>query len=282
VSRLVRGFGAFDVESPDDDTRPARRGPLSDDLQVLSVSSRRIWEDPVERLRIVDEILDADVVGDLERLMSGLDRIDSAITEALNLLGLPRGPINNLEPVRDRRYAGRKLPSCTLQINVDVMRRMSAFERGPDTTFRTWVHESIHGRHSFADSHQQEYSSWSGYEEGLAEALARLVVRGHAGLDPIEPRDYDYFLAAYQTLSESMNIECETLLRTLWELPTGRIRSGLVHVIDQLRRTQSLGPLSSVQRATVAIVADRSFATANLSRRPDQTTMLTLWRGRLR
>jgi hypothetical protein len=63
--------------------------------------------------------------------------------------------------------------------------------RGPDSTIRTWVHESIHGRRSYADDHLAEYRTWSGYEEGLAEGLARIVTRGRAGLDPFQPT-YNY------------------------------------------------------------------------------------------
>ena len=223
MTRLVRGDDPFDRGDPADDTRPASRGPLSDDLQGLADASRHIWESLAERLRFIGEVLDAETDGDIPRMQQGLGQIDTAITEALDLLGLPRGPIDELAPAWGKRYAGRKLPDCTLQINIDIMRRMSAFERGPDTTFRTWVHESIHGRQPYADGHRQEYDAWSGYEEGLAEALSRLVVRKHAGLDPIEPRDYHYFLPAYQTLSEAMKIEYEALIRALWTRPAGPV-----------------------------------------------------------
>jgi len=282
MTRLVRGDDPFDRGDPADDTRPASRGPLSDDLQGLADASRHIWESLAERLRFIGEVLDAETDGDIPRMQQGLGQIDTAITEALDLLGLPRGPIDELAPAWGKRYAGRKLPDCTLQINIDIMRRMSAFERGPDTTFRTWVHESIHGRQPYADGHRQEYDAWSGYEEGLAEALSRLVVRKHAGLDPIEPRDYHYFLPAYQTLSEAMKIEYEALIRALWTRPAGRVRTGLVAAVDDLRRAQSLPPLTESQRVSIARAGDLSFATVNLSRAPTRTTMLTLWRGRSR
>jgi hypothetical protein len=200
----------------------------------------------------------------------------------LSVLGLPRWPTVTLTPVWGKRYSGRKLPECTLEINIDIMRRIATVDRGPDTTFRSWVHESLHGRLPYADHHKKEYDVWCGYEEGLVEALARLVVREHAGLNPIEPPEHDYFVTAYQTLSEAMDVGYESLLRALWTSPTGLVRNGLEDVIDSLRQVRSLPPLTHTQRITLAMTADRSFATANLGRTPNKTIMVTLWRGRSR
>ena len=79
-----------------------------------------------------------------------------------------------------------------------------------------------------------------------------------------------------------MEIEYEALIRALWTRPAGRVRTGLVAAVDDLRRAQSLPPLTESQRVSIARAGDLSFATVNLSRAPTRTTMLTLWRGRSR
>jgi hypothetical protein len=270
-----------DAGGPEDETRLAVRGALSVDLQGLSASSRRIWEDPAERRRIVGAILVADPAGDIERLSAAMGEVDAAVTEALNLLGLPRGPIRRLTPAWVHHFAGRKTPDCDLQISLTSMRSIAALERGPDSILRTWVHESIHGRQPYADTHLTEYRTWSGYEEGLAEGLARLVVRGHAGLDPLEPA-YNYHVAVYETLAEATGIEYESLLRTLWRQPAGGVREALLNAVDSGRRTQGLRSLTGNRRSQLAELADLLFRSANSARNPTPQVMLTLWRSRLR
>lgn len=270
-----------DVGGTEVETRPAVRGPLSDDLRGLSESSRRIWADPAERSRIIGEILDAEAAGDPDRLRARMAQIDAAIIEALALLGLPRGPIGQLIPAWVHHFAGRKSAECDLQISLPVMRSIASLDRGPDSLLRTWVHESLHGRQPYSDHHLAEYRTWSGYEEGMAEGLARIVVRGHAGLDPLQPT-YNYHVAVYGTLAEATEIDYELLLRTLWSQPAGRVRGALIDAIDINRRARSLPPLTFDQRHRLAELADIQFDSSNSTRNPSRQVILTLWRARLR
>lgn len=62
---------------------------------------------------------------------------------------------------------------------------------------KTWVHESIHARQLYVPGHTREYSQFSGYEEGLAEGLARLIVQGKAGMVP-PGQSYRWYVEAYR------------------------------------------------------------------------------------
>jgi hypothetical protein len=273
-----RASGLLDPAVPADDERPARRGEISDDLNDLSEASRALWTDAAERTRAIQEILDADAAGDGARLNSAFARIDAAVTEALRLLDLPRGRIGQLIPSASQSIAGRKIPECDLEIGMPTMRAISGSDRGSDTTFRTWVHESIHARHPYADGHLSEYRVWIGYEEGLAEGLARIVVRGRAGLDPFQPT-YNFHVAVYETLAEAAGVDYEDLLRLLWRQPAGRVRAGLVDAIDEGRRARSLPALTDDQRDKLMVAADRQFMSENSVREPSRQVMLILWRS---
>jgi hypothetical protein len=246
-------------------------------LRGLSAAARQIWEDPAHRRRIILEILDAEMAGDVVRLSQGLSEIDAAVTEALTLLGLPRGPVNGPFAVRTSAYAGIKRPECTLEISITSARAIVDLERGSDSMLRTWVHESIHGRRAYADDHLAEYRAWKGYEEGLAEGLARIVTRGRAGLDPFQPT-YQYHVAVYETLAEAADIEYETLLRTLWQQPIGRVRGALVDAVDAGRQARALPDLTEAQRAAIASVADSQFISTNENRVPSRQVIMRLWR----
>jgi hypothetical protein len=246
-------------------------------LQGLSAAARRIWEVPAHRRRIIRELLDAEVAGDAVRMRQGLGQIDAAVTEALTLLGLPRGPINGPFAVHTNAYAGIKGPDCTLEMSVTSMRAIVDLERGSDSTIRTWIHESIHGRRSYADDHLAEYRMWSGYEEGLAEGLARFVTRDRGGLDPFQPT-YNYHVTVYETLAEAAGIDYVELLRALWQQPAGRVRSALVDAVDDGRRAKSLSALTDAQRGVLATVADNQLVTENSLRVPSRQVILTLWR----
>jgi hypothetical protein len=60
--------------------------------------------------------------------------------------------------------------------------------------------QSIHARRPYGDGFEIEYMRRRGYEEGLAEALARFIVRDTARLDPVTA-SYEYYVAAYQSLA---------------------------------------------------------------------------------
>lgn len=160
----------------------------------------------------------------------------------MDLLGFPRGPVQQVVLADSGGIGpyGRKDPDCALIIYVDQMRALLADPRGPDTSFRTWVHESIHARQPYGENYSAEYARFSGLEEGLAEGVARLIVREKAGMNPVET-SYQYFVAAYRTLTEVFGIDAERLWRRLWIQPAGAVRGVLVDAVDAERREQS-GP----------------------------------------
>ena len=275
-----RASGMLDPDPPND-TSPPNRRDLDVELQDLPAASRTIWTNVAERERIINELLDAEASDSPDRMGSALSQIDTAVTDALNLLGLPRGPVDGPIATATSAYAGIKRPACTLEISTTVMRANLTIARGSDTTLRTWVHESIHGRRPYADGHLAEYRPWSGYEEGLADGLARIIVRGRAGLDPSEPT-YRHPVMVYETLAAAADIDYEHLLRTLSRQPAGRVRGALLDAIDAGRRARSLPVLTDAQRSMLATIADTQFATTNSAREPSREVMLTLWRRGLR
>ena len=261
-----------------DEARPAVRGALAGELQRLSRSSRALWESSDERRRLIGGLLDADSAGDALTVAIVLAEIDAAVREALSLLDLPRGPITELTPLRDVSYGGRKAPDCRLEIGLREIRRIAGFDRGSDTVLRTWVHESIHGRQPYASSHIVEFRSWRGYEEGLAEGLARIVARDLAGLDPVQ-LTYRYYVAAYETLCEASGVDHEGLLRALWRHPLGAVRQSFAATVDALRQGRSLPPLTQHQRGVLRTAADRQFGNDRIDHDPNRSTMLIVWRG---
>jgi hypothetical protein len=156
------------------------------------------------------------------------------------------------------------------------MRELLSDPRGPDTTFRTWVHESVHARQPYVIGFRQEYARWRGYEEGLAEGLARSVVRDRAGMDPIEAA-YRYYVAGYRGLARALGVNVEQLWRRLFQLPTGRARDRFADAVDELRRERAAVGLSVRQREKLYGVADTLFGSDRRDALPDEDSMMKLW-----
>jgi len=204
-------------------------------------------------------------------------RVDRAVVAGLRALGLPRGPIRRLLVEGGPGPYGRKDPDCTLLLFGDRIRELLREPRGPDTTFRTWVHESLHGRHPRLASYRREYAQWPGYEEGLAEGLARLVVRDRAGLDPIEA-SYHYYVIAYRAVARTIDTDVERLWRGLWQSPLGGVRASFANTVDELRRERTGRALMSRQRAKLGALADMHFQLARARGSPHEDAMMREWR----
>lgn len=98
-----------------------------------------------------------------------------------------------------------------------------------------------------------------GYEEGLVEGLAQLVMRERAGMSPLDV-SYPYYVAAYRAVAAVMGIDLEALWRALWVYPTGGVRREFVDVIDRMR-SHALGQaMTQRQRDRLQALADRAFA----------------------
>ena len=174
------------------------------------------WRDPGERMRYVTAIAAALRRGDPAALDAAVRQLDDAVTAGLALLGLPRSPLTTLT-LRGQSggtWLARKDPSCELQFDQQVLYQAVIRMGTIDDLVRTWVHESMHGRRPFAAGHQTEASHWRGYEEGLAEGLARIVTRDIAGMD-ISEDSFPYYVAVYHALGEAAGVDGELLLRAL-------------------------------------------------------------------
>ncbi len=123
-----------------------------------------------------------------------------------------------------------------------------------------------------------EYAAWRGYEEGLAEGLARLVVRDKAGMDPLE-EGFNSYVQAYRTLAGVARLEVETLWRAMWTVPPGQVRARFTTVLDELLQSAGAMALTASRHASVQRVADRLFSTSELHRTPSGDVMMMLWRS---
>lgn len=254
---------------------------LSPELRALPDDARRLWNDASERRRAIEAIVEAADSGGPD-LTAAVQRVDSAIAAGLQAVGLARGPVQGIviEAGVIGPY-GRKDRDCSLVLFGDRMKQLLAHSRGPDTTFKTWVHESIHARQPYPPGHEREYRPHPGYEEGMAEGLARSVVRGRAGLEPLET-SYRYYIAAYAALASVFQVDLEQLWRRAWKNPLGAVRSGFVEAVDQSWH-QSMGrAMSAGQGARLQGVADLLFGANRMSWAPSEDAMLTLWQMVLR
>jgi hypothetical protein len=146
-----------------------------------------------------------------------------------------------------------------------------------DDLVRTWTHESLHARQPFDLGAPEEVRLFQGYEEGLVELLARLVVRDMYGLHPLE-RSYEYYVAAYETLAQVAQVSADALCRSLWLCPTGSVRRNFVDSLDSTRH-ERIGLLLSIgQRARLRAAADQVFATSRRGDVPGRDAMLAMWR----
>jgi hypothetical protein len=252
--------------------------PVASELLGLHEEARRLWTDVAERRRAMQAIAEA-MAGDVAALERAVQRVDTAVVDGLRALGLPRGPVRqvSLDASLDViAPSGKKQPDCMLVINGNLLEALLSDRRGPDTTFRTWVHESIHARQPFGIGHESEYRRRRGYEEGLAEGLARLVARAKAGMNPRES-SYQYYVSGYRTLGRAFDIEPERLWRRIWIRPLGQVRASFVHVVDELRYEGTGERFTAAQRACLLAVADQVFDSDRANRTGDEDAMMPLW-----
>jgi hypothetical protein len=147
----------------------------------LDASAFRLWTDVEERRSALEAILAAWEEGAAD-LPARVARVDRAVVAALEVLGLPRGPVRAvLVEASSRGWAGRKLPDCAIVLDALVLHSNLRLVNRPDSVIRTWLHESVHARQPYGPEAIRANRGFRGYEEGLAEGLARLVVNDIAG-----------------------------------------------------------------------------------------------------
>ncbi len=237
-----------------------------------------LWRAPLARARALTGLRAALVSGDPAALTAAVEVIDGAVSAALRALALPRGVIARIE-VADfgRGWAGRKLADCHLLFDRSVLARRLDAARYPDDTLRTWTHESLHARQSFTGEYARFAATTSGYEEGLAEALARLVLR--AGNDMhIRDESYAYFTGAYRALAVAVGVEEEALLRNLWRAAPGDVRAVFVDTVDDSRRAAGSPPFTTAERGRLQAIGDTLFATNRAALASDVRMLIQTWR----
>lgn len=237
------------------------------------------WTDREVRRSALRDLRDALRFGGADDVQSAADAIDGHIVAALESLGFPRGParpsVERQGSVGNR--AGVKRPNCLLLIEAHYVEQHADALGNPDSVVRTWVHESIHARLEFAASAMDhEWFAWKGYEEGLAEGLARLITRDIAGLSPETPV-YTRYVMAYEALARVLGQTPEELWRALYPIPFGAVRDTLPEVVARLSIREH-PPRPSLVRAT----ADELFNSGDEGRSVPSLELEEQWREALR
>jgi hypothetical protein len=178
-----------------------------------------------------------------------------------------------VEPI-GRGWLGRKTLDCSMRFDSDVLRLIPSSDR-PDVLFQTWAHESLHARLPYSIEAHAEQREFRGFEEGLAESLARLVMR-KAGISPPQS-SYTFYVAAYRVLASQLGGGAEQLLRELWKYPTGNVRAAFPAGVGRLWRDMAGHSLTTEQTMRLRRVADRLLSTSRQRDEPDEGVMARLW-----
>jgi hypothetical protein len=251
---------------------PSPERQLAPELLSLPESARLLWGDPQDRKEAVEALLPQGGADSIDRVLHALQRIDDAVVAGLRALGLPRGPVaaTRIESL-GHNWLGRKADSCELLFDDLVLRALPEQERA-DRTFKTWIHESIHARARARVGVGIERRSWRGFEEGLAEGLARLVLHEKAGMPPLKGA-YNYYVEAYETLARALEVDVERLWRECWSYIPGAVRNNFIVAINGCQRRR----LTWQSAADVRAHADVVFHTQRITDEPDRGTLLKMW-----
>jgi hypothetical protein len=139
----------------------------------------------------------------------------------------------------------------------------------------------MHARCPYAAGASSDYARHRGYEEGLAEGLARQVTHRLAGILPVRP-SYEYYVVAYRALSRVLGLDVEQLWRALWVYPAGRVRDEFGRTVRAAVRQTSGQTLSSDETARLQGVADQLFQPSRVNLIPNEDALIALWRAAFR
>ena len=205
--------------------------------------------------------------------MHARDAIDAAVVEILAAVGLPRGPINGLfVDSFNRGWSGRKVEDCRLLIDIRPFADLPELDR-PDSLVKTWFHESLHPRLPYSSGFRQEWQEARGYEEGLAEGLARLITVNELGLQPIIA-GHQYYVAAYRVLATVLRVDIAALWRALWRIPAGELRTAIMPSIERILDEDGRALPSGQRRVRLTALCDLQFASARAAHQPDKRAMI--------
>lgn len=250
--------------------------PIAPELTALGDDARQLWTNPTRRVEALGAIVTAWDLGrsDLDECVR---RVDQAVAAGLEALGLPRGPVRgvSVESV-GRGWAGRKYPDCRLVFDAEVLRAMLRTHQ-PDDLFRTWIHESLHGRQRYSPRASDEIRRFQGFEEGMVEGLARTVARDKAGMHLLG-LSYDWYVVVYQSLATVVGVAPELLWRQLWQSRAGEVRLAFPAVVDTHWSQRTGQPLTAAQLGRIQAMADVLFASARKDDQPERSSLDTRWR----
>lgn len=169
------------------------------------------------------------------------------------------------------QWLGRKDPNCLLYISLIQVRFYLGIGE-PDAIVSTWVHESIHARQRYAGG--DEYSIWTGYEEGMTEGLTHLFL-GSQGISDVDV-SFPFYVTAYEEIAAFLEIDIQTLWRGLWHYPTGMIRSSFIDAIDRALIQSGQDTLTERRRDRLQFATDTLLATRHRNDRPDHHAIAEL------
>lgn len=235
---------------------------------------RHLLVDAARRMEVVERILS-------ERRDRSIRLVDTVVLEILDAVDLPRGPDvqGPFVETLGRGWAGRKAPDCRIVIDAEAFHDLEGVQRA-DSVLKTWLHESIHGRQPYALGFAEEWRLYRGFEEGLAEGLARAIA-SELELQPVLA-GFNYYVAAYQTLAGALNIPVEVLWRRLWQCRVGEVANGFSTAVADVIVDSGGDSPSSLQRARLFARARNIFGTHNSVQLPDEQLLLKTWHEVLR
>ncbi|MBT9260159.1 MAG: hypothetical protein KM310_10495 [Clostridiales bacterium] len=210
-------------------------------LQVPGAADgqERFWADRAYRGRLLADLYRALQSGDKAATRAAIQSIDNAVVYALERAGLPRGPVADVivaSPAEEpslQGAAGVKQPECRIMINSFRVKRAIEGLIDLDDVLRTWIHESIHARQPFSAGWSGGYGPYPGYEEGMVDGLARILVRRLTGFRVAYDHPYDNYVNAMTGFARALGMKPEDLMRRLWIQPIGLVRAELERVIEE-------------------------------------------------
>jgi hypothetical protein len=229
-------------------------------IQSLTGDAFRFWSDPALRERMLRDILDARSRQERAR---ALQAVDHAVVQGMAALGFPRAPVRSLMLVMPSRphTAGQKFSTCDLQIGLPMMQRELGPGGAPDAIVETWIHESVHGRRFPWGPNAHAQIGFPGFEEGLAEGVARLISR-RGSLRP-GLHVYGRYVQAYEELAHVIGVNPETIYSRLYHRANGSVMDAFVSDIDTLQRADGAPPMTPDQRGRLDRTAKRLFDVAH-------------------
>lgn len=145
-----------------------------------------------------------------------------------------------------------------------------------DRFFSTWIHESIHARQPYSSDAGEEYQQHRGFEEGLVEGLTRYMLQ-QAGIPPVEG-SFSFYVAAYEQLASTLDVQAVDLWRSLWEHPAGTVRDSFVDVIDNFYQQKVGIRLVHSQRLRIFITATGLFSRRQNPRTFNKDEIHEIWK----